>query len=205
MSLNRIRSGIVNRAARIKTMRMNFEDERRVQEYRDVSLRILKADYLKEIEAMQTADKVRQLQIIESYRAREAPPQKRAESLSLLQNEIRASSVNQLKAKAEHLRSLPPVVLDVDELYAISAELRNRGASDDADNLSNWVESNRIDAPWTWDPTYRSLDTRIEKLNVYAAQCEGGTMMVLSDDPEHIAEQDIIMIEKLDTLPEAES
>jgi hypothetical protein len=176
-----------------------------VQEYRDVSLRILKADYLKEIEDMQTADKLRQIEIIQSYKNREQPPQKRAESLSLLQNEIRASSINQLKARAEHLRELPPIVLDVDELNAIASELRNRGDNDSADNLSNWVESNRIASPWSWDPTYRSLDTRIEKLNVYAAQCESGKMFVLSDNTEKIAEQDIIMIEKLDNLPEVES
>ena len=201
MSLNKIRNGIVNRAAKVKEMRFKFEPEERVKQYQETSLKILTEDYLAEVQCMRESDRGRLLNIEERYRKQQPSLTERSQRLALTQNELRSLSLPQLKKRAEDARSFPPILTDINECQAIASELRSRNAgdaSDEADALSGWVQAQRVGEPWTHDADYQRISKRIEKFGVYDAQCAGNTMIILSDDPDHIAQSDCITFESLD-------
>jgi hypothetical protein len=201
MSLSKIRSGIAARQARVRQMRFEFEPDLKIRQFQEVSLKILRDDYISEIETLKDQSRSRQSAIIETYKKQQAPLPERHQRLEMIKNEMRALSIAQLLKRSQHLRELPPILVDANEAWAISAELRNRGTpegTDAADSLSGWVESMKVDQPWCHDPVFQEMDTRVEKLGALAAQAESGKMFVLSENPDKIAQDDIVMISDLD-------
>jgi hypothetical protein len=204
MSLNKIRGGIVNRTAKIKSMKFAFDSDEKINQYKQISLKILKDDYIAEVRAMQEQDRARLQEIEASYRKAMPSLSERHQRLALLQNEHRGMSLPQLKAAATESLSFPPMLQDPNELRSLAAELRSRGDGDTADTVAGFTEAQRVAEPWTHDQRYQALEKRVTKLDVYTAQASEGTMFVLSDDPDHISQSDIITFEKIDEgLPEA--
>lgn len=206
MSLHKIKNGIQNRSAKIKEMCFRFEPDAQIELYKTTSLKILREDYIDAVRSMQDADRSRLADIEAKYRKQQAPLTERAQRVVLTQNELRSLSLSQLKKRAQEAQAFPPALTDPIECQCISAELRNRNASDEADQLSGWVVAQRVAEPWVHDPSYQSLEKRVTKLDVYRAQAEEGTMLVLSDDVDRIGETDICFFEEIDEgLPEVSS
>jgi hypothetical protein len=203
MSLNKIKSGIQNRAAKIKSMQFAFDSDAKIKLYSDTSLKILKEDYISEVRAMQEADKSRLQEIKESYLKKQPSLTEKHQRLAMTKNEHQAMSLKQLKTAAAEALGFIPYLQDVNELRSLASELRVRGDGDGADALAGFIEAERVAEPWTHNEQYRALQARAKKLDVYASQAESGSMLVLSDDVDHIGQSDIVMIEKIDAgLPE---
>ena len=200
MSLNKIKTGIINRAAKVKEMRFKFEPEERVKQYQETSLRILKEDYITEVKCMQESDRAR-LQGIEAKYRKSMPSQAdRVQLLQLAQAEYKSLSANQLKRVVEDALKFPASLSDVTTLQALAGECRSRGDASGADTISGFIIGQSVATPWVHSEEYRALEKRITKLGVYEAQATDGKMLIMSDDPEHVAQQDCIMFESLDKV-----
>jgi hypothetical protein len=198
MSLNKIRNGIVNRAAKVKDMRWKFEPEERVKQYQETSLRILKEDYLAEVKSMQESDRARLQGVEQRYRKSMPTQAERVQLLQLAQAEYKSLSANQLKRAVEDALKFPAALSDVTTLQALAGECRSRGDASGADTISGFVVGQSVATPWVHSEEYRSLEKRVAKLDVYTAQCQGDTMLILSDDPDHVAQSDCLTFESLD-------
>ena len=200
MSLHKIKNGIQNRSAKIKEMRFRFEPDAQIELYKTTSLKILKADYVSEIRGMQESDRAR-LQAIETkYRKAMPTPTERVQLLQLAQAEYKSLSANQLKRAVEDALKFPAPLSDVTTLQALAGECRSRGDASGADAVSGFIVGQSVATPWVHSEEYRAIEKRITKLGVYEAQATDGKMLIMSDDPEHVAQQDCIMFESLDKV-----
>jgi hypothetical protein len=201
--LNNFKHSIEARQRRIREMRFNFEPDEKIKAFKEVTLGELKKEYISEVKRIQDLERARQQGIIDSYTKAMEPLPERHQRLAITQSRLRAMSLNQLRKEAQHHRDLPAIIQDSATVYAIAAEMRNRGTEEsnkEADILAGWAEANRIDEPWTHDCIYQDIDRRIEKLDVLAAQADAGKMFVLTDKVDGIKHADIVMIETLDKV-----